>query len=126
MDTLSIGQYLTNGISYQFIKVAFIFLLLSYITSKVFQLMLRDRAANRTPEKGSFSFWWKDNYFSVVLFFLMAFPLIVFTEDLVLWLNIEVIHFTNPMFIYYFLGLIFNIIVERVLKALKLVRNVSK
>jgi hypothetical protein len=65
----------------------------------------RYRKSNRTPLKASFSFWWLDNYNSVVSFFLMCFPIIVFTEDLVHWLGLnflpDAMKTENPMYIYY-------------------------
>ena len=75
----------------------------------------------------SLKFWWLDNYNSVVSFFLMCFPIIVFTEDLVHWLGLnflpDAMKTENPMYIYYIFGLSFGSILEVILKKAKLIRN---
>ena len=82
MDTTNYVQnYLTNGIESSFILAAFFFLFLAFVTSKWFQFSIRNKESERTPMKVSFEFWWIDNYNSVISFFLMCFPMIVFTED---------------------------------------------
>jgi hypothetical protein len=130
MDSSYVQNYFTNGIESSFILAAFFFLLLAFCTSKWFQFTIRDIESNRTPLKASFSFWWLDNYNSVVSFFLMCFPIIVFTEDLVHWLGLnflpDAMKTENPMYIYYIFGLSFGWILEVILKKAKLIRNAQK
>ena len=130
MDSSYVQNYFTNGIESSFISAAFFFLLLAFVTSKWFQFTIRDKVSNRTPLKASFSFWWLGNYNSVVSFFLMCFPIIVFTEDLVHWLGLnflpDAMKTENPMYIYYIFGLSFGWILEVILKKAKLIRNAQK
>jgi hypothetical protein len=125
MDKISVSKYLTGGLSFQFIAVAFIFLTLSFLTSKVIQFMLRDSMGERTPQKLSFTFWIKDNKFSIVVFALTCFPLVVFTEDFVSWIGLKIFNVKNQMFVYYFLGLAFSSVMEKILKKLELVRSLN-
>ena len=127
MDTAYVQNYFTNGIETSFIWAAFFFLFLAFVTSKWFQFTIRNKNSERTPVKMSISFWWLDNYNSVVSFFLMSFPIIVFTEDLVHWLGLNFLPYAmktdNPMYIYYIFGLAFGSILEVILKKAKLIRN---
>lgn len=127
MDTLSFANYFTGGVSSQFIFAALIFLILAFITIKVGQFMRRDVKGERTPEKASFKFWWNDNYMSVVLFALAAYPLIVFSKEFVLMIGeIPFLKSENPMWIYYVLGGVFGYAGELILKRFNVVRNVGK
>jgi len=123
MDTITISQYITNGLSNNFIVGAIFFLLLAFVTAKFVQFAFRNPKSKRTPEKDSLKFWWKDNYASVVTFVLMTFPLVVFTEDYVHTIGLQVFKSKNPMWIYYFIGLLFGSATEYILKKLKLIRN---
>jgi len=109
---------------------AFFFLLLAFVTSKWFQFTIRDIESERTPLEVSWEFWWLDNYNSVISFFLMCFPIIVFTEDLVHWLGLNFLPDSmkteNPMYIYYIFGLSFGWVLEMILKKAKLIRNAQK
>ena len=130
MDSTYVTNYFTNGIESSFILAAFFFLLLAFVTSKWFQFTIRDKESQRTPLEVSWKFWWLDNYNSVVSFFLMSFPIIVFTEDLVHWLGLNFLPDSmkteNPMYIYYIFGLAFGSILEAILKKAKLIRNAQK
>lgn len=127
MDTAYVQNYFTNGIETSFILAAFFFLFLAFVTSKWFQFTIRNKGSERTPVEISWRFWWLDNYNSVVSFFLMCFPIIVFTEDLVHWLGLnflpDAMKTNNPMYIYYIFGLAFGSILEVILKKAKLIRN---
>ena len=130
MDSIYVQNYFTNGIESSFISAAFFFLSLAFVTSKWFQFTIRDIESERTPLNPSWKFWWLDNYNSVVSFFLMCFPIIVFTEDLVHWLGLnflpDAMKTENPMYIYYIFGLSFSWVLEVILKKAKLIRNAQK
>jgi hypothetical protein len=130
MDSIYVTNYFTNGIESSFILAAFFFLLLAFVTSKWFQFTIRDIESERTPLEVSWKFWWLDNYNSVISFFLMCFPIIVFTEDLVHWLGLnflpDAMKTENPMYIYYIFGLSFSWVLEVILKKAKLIRNAQK
>ena len=127
MDSTYVTNYLTNGIESSFILAAFFFLLLAFVTSKWFQFTIRNVESERTPLDPSWKFWWLDNCNSVVSFFLMCFPIIVFTEDLVHWLGLnflpDAMKTENPMYIYYIFGLSFGWVLEAILKKAKLIRS---
>ncbi len=127
MDSTYVEDYLTNGIDSSFIMAAFFFLFLAFVTSKWFLFSIRDKYSDRTPLDVSWKFWLIDNYNSAVSFFLMSFPIIVFTEDLVRWLGLNFLpdgmKTENPMYIYYVIGLSFGSILESILKKAKLIRN---
>ena len=130
MDSIYVTNYFTNGIESSFILAAFFFLFLAFVTSKWFQFTIRDIESERTPLEVSWKFWWLDNYNSVISFFLMCFPIIVFTEDLVHWLGLnflpDAMKTENPMYIYYIFGLSFSWVLEVILKKAKLIRNAQK